>query len=60
MNSGGAQKIATQFQRDPLPLAPFNQGWQTHSLNPVCTPQEPGDETLEFISAASEAPHIQG
>ena len=37
--SGGAQ-IATQFQYDPLPLAPFNQGWQTHFLNLVCAPQK--------------------
>ena len=37
--TGGAQ-IATQFQYDPLPLAPFNQGWQTHYLNLVCAPQK--------------------
>ncbi|MHB0958343.1 MAG: alpha/beta hydrolase fold domain-containing protein [Pirellulaceae bacterium] len=37
--AGGAQ-IATQFQYDPLPLARFNQGWQTHYLNLVCTPQK--------------------
>ncbi len=37
--SGGAQ-IATQFQYDPLPLAPFNQGWQTHYLNLVFAPQK--------------------
>lgn len=30
--AGGAQ-IATQFQYDPLPVAPFNAGWQTHYLN---------------------------
>lgn len=35
--SGGAQ-IATQFQYDPLPLAPFNRGWMTHYLNLVYTP----------------------
>jgi hypothetical protein len=37
--SGGAQ-MATQFQYDPLPLAPFNHGWQTHFLNLVCAPQK--------------------
>jgi len=35
--SGGAQ-IATQFQYDPLPLAPYNYGWQTHYLNLVYAP----------------------
>lgn len=45
--SGGAQ-IATQFQYDPLPLAPFNQGWQTHYLNLVCTPQK----AISFLIAA--------
>lgn len=45
--SGGAQ-IATQFQYDPLPLAPFNQGWQTHYLNLVCTPQK----AVSFLIAA--------
>jgi len=35
--SGGAQ-IATQFQYDPLPLAPTNVNWQTHYLNLVCAP----------------------
>ena len=35
--SGGAQ-IATQFQYDPLPLAPYNYGWQTHYLNLVHAP----------------------
>ena len=37
--AGGAQ-IATQFQYDPLPLARYNQGWQTHFLNLVCAPQK--------------------
>ncbi|MCX6901279.1 MAG: cellulase family glycosylhydrolase [Verrucomicrobia bacterium] len=37
--SGGAQ-IATQFQYDPLPVAPFNAGWQTHYLNLVFAPQK--------------------
>ena len=32
--SGGAQ-IATQFQYDPVPLAAYNYGWQTHYLNLV-------------------------
>ena len=45
--SGGAQ-IATQFQYDPLPLAPFNQGWQTHYLNLVCAPQK----AMSFLIAA--------
>ena len=45
--SGGAQ-IATQFQYDPLPLAPFNQGWQTHFLNLVCAPQK----AVSFLIAA--------
>lgn len=49
--SGGAQ-IATQFQYDPLPLAPFNQGWQTHFLNLVCAPQK----AVSFL-IASEAFH---
>lgn len=35
--SGGAQ-IATQFQYEPLPLGPYNYGWQTHYLNLVYTP----------------------
>ncbi|MBN2307635.1 MAG: cellulase family glycosylhydrolase [Candidatus Hydrogenedentes bacterium] len=35
--TGGAQ-IATQFQYDPLPVAPFNLGWQTHFLNLVYAP----------------------
>ncbi len=37
--SGGAQ-IAAQFQYDPLPVAPFNAGWQTHYLNLVYAPQK--------------------
>lgn len=45
--SGGAQ-IATQFQYDPLPLARFNQGWQTHFLNLVCSPQR----AVSFLIAA--------
>ena len=45
--SGGAQ-IATQFQYDPLPLAPFNQGWQTHYLNLVYAPQK----AVSFLIAA--------
>ena len=45
--SGGAQ-IATQFQYDPLPLAPFNQGWQTHYLNLVYAPQK----AISFLIAA--------
>lgn len=49
--SGGAQ-IATQFQYDPLPLAPYNQGWQTHFLNLVCCPQK----AVSFL-IASEAFH---
>jgi len=35
--SGGAQ-IAAQFQYDPMPLAPYNYGWDTHYLNLICTP----------------------
>jgi hypothetical protein len=46
--SGGAQ-IATQFQYDPLPLARFNQGWQTHFLNLVCAPQK----AVSFAIAAA-------
>ena len=45
--SGGAQ-IATQFQYDPLPLARYNQGWQTHYLNLVYAPQK----TMSFLIAA--------
>lgn len=45
---GGGAQIATQFQYDPLPLAPFNQGWQTHYLNLVCTPQK----AVSFLIAA--------
>ncbi len=45
--SGGAQ-VATQFQYDPLPLAPFNQGWQTHYLNLVCSPAK----AVSFLIAA--------
>ena len=44
--SGGAQ-IATQFQYDPLPLAPSNVGWQTHYLNLVYTPRK----AVSFIIA---------
>ena len=49
---GGGAQIATQFQYDPLPLAPFNQGWQTHFLNLVCSPQK----AVSFL-IASEAFH---
>ena len=35
--SQGVQ-VATQFQYDPLPLAPVNRNWMTHHLNLVCTP----------------------
>ena len=45
---GGGAQIATQFQYDPLPLAPFNQGWQTHYLNLVCSPQK----AVSFLIAA--------
>ncbi|MHB8972260.1 MAG: cellulase family glycosylhydrolase [Pirellulaceae bacterium] len=44
--AGGAQ-IATQFQYDPLPLARYNQGWQTHFLSLVCAPQK----AVSFIIA---------
>ncbi|MCX6907580.1 MAG: cellulase family glycosylhydrolase [Verrucomicrobia bacterium] len=44
---GGAQ-IATQFQYDPLPVAPFNAGWQTHYLNLVYAP----NKTVSFAIAA--------
>lgn len=37
--SGGAQ-IATQFQYDPLPVAPSNADWQTHYLNLAYTPKK--------------------
>jgi hypothetical protein len=46
--AGGAQ-IATQFQYDPLPLARFNQGWQTHFLNLVCAPQK----AVSFVIAGA-------
>jgi hypothetical protein len=55
--SGGAQ-IATQFQYDPLPLAPYNQGWQTHFLNLVCCPQK----AVSFLIAAEafrDLPRLQ-
>ncbi len=45
--SGGAQ-IATQFQYDPMPLAAFNYGWQTHYLNLVYTPAK----AISFAIAA--------
>ncbi len=45
--SGGAQ-IATQFQYDPLPLAAFNYGWQTHYLNLAYAPAK----TMSFAIAA--------
>jgi hypothetical protein len=45
--AGGAQ-IATQFQYDPLPLAPFNAGWQTHYLNLSCAP----GKAISFAIAA--------
>jgi hypothetical protein len=44
---GGAQ-FAALFQYDPLPLAPFNKGWQTHYLNLVYAPSK----TLSFMIAA--------
>ncbi len=44
--SGGAQ-FAAQFQYDPLPLARFNSGWQTHYLNLVYAP----GKTLSFMIA---------
>ena len=44
--SGGAQ-FAAQFQYDPLPLARFNAGWQTHYLNLVYAP----GKTLSFMIA---------
>jgi len=43
---GGAQ-FAAQFQYDPLPLAPFNKGWQTHYLNLVYAPHK----ALSFMIA---------
>ena len=46
--AGGAQ-IAAQFQYDPLPLARFNQGWQTHFLNLVCAPQK----AVSFVIAGA-------
>ena len=45
--AGGAQ-IATQFQYDPLPMAPFNAGWQTHYLNLSYTP----NKAISFAIAA--------
>ncbi|HEX2998727.1 MAG TPA: hypothetical protein VHR86_00575, partial [Armatimonadota bacterium] len=45
--AGGCQ-FAAQFQYDPLPLAPFNAGWQTHYLNLVYAPHK----TLSFVIAA--------
>ncbi len=45
--SGGAQ-IAAQFQYDPLPLAPYNVGWQTHYLNLVHAP----NKAVSFAIAA--------
>lgn len=55
--SGGAQ-IATQFQYDPLPVAPFNAGWQTHYLNLVFAPQK----AVSFAIAAEafrQLPRLQ-
>jgi len=49
--SGGAQ-IATQFQYDPLPVAPFNMGWHTHYLNLVYVP----NQAVSFL-IANEAFH---
>ena len=49
---GGGAQIATQFQYDPLPLAPYNVGWQTHYLNLVYAP----NKALSFM-IASEAFH---
>ncbi|MEI7732766.1 MAG: cellulase family glycosylhydrolase [Verrucomicrobiota bacterium] len=45
--AGGAQ-FAAQFQYDPMPLAPFNAGWQTHYLNLIYAPQR----ALGFMIAA--------
>ena len=45
--SGGAQ-IATQFQYDPVALAPYNYGWQTHYLNLVYAP----GKAMSFAIAA--------
>lgn len=45
--SGGAQ-VATQFQYDPLPLAPCNAGWQTHYLNLAFAPHK----AVSFLIAA--------
>ncbi len=49
--SGGAE-FAAQFQYDPLPLARFNAGWQTHYLNLVYAP----GKALSFM-IAGEAFH---
>jgi hypothetical protein len=45
--AGGAQ-FAAQFQYDPMPLARFNAGWQTHYLNLIYTPHK----ALSFLIAA--------
>ncbi|MGQ9730919.1 MAG: cellulase family glycosylhydrolase [Candidatus Zipacnadales bacterium] len=45
--SGGAQ-IATQFQYEPLPVAPTNADWQTHYLNLIYTP----NKAVSFAIAA--------
>jgi hypothetical protein len=45
---GGGAQIACQFQYDPLPLAAYNYGWQTHYLNLVHTP----GKALSFAIAA--------
>lgn len=45
---GGAQ-FAAQFQYDPLPLAPFNKGWQTHYLNLIFAP----GKALSFMIASA-------
>ena len=50
---GGAQ-FAAQFQYDPLPLAPFNKGWQTHYLNLVYAP----GRALSFMIAARGLPPV--
>ncbi|MCX7046188.1 MAG: cellulase family glycosylhydrolase [Candidatus Sumerlaeota bacterium] len=45
---GGGAQIAAQFQYDPLPLAAFNKGWQTHYLNLVYAP----GKAISFLIAA--------
>lgn len=33
-------QVAAMFQYDPMPLAPYNRGWQTHFLNLVYAPRK--------------------